>query len=274
MNWRHVEDHFRGQRHVVSARQAESASQARHLRRVAAQRNWYRPFRGVCGPRMPFDLKREQHAGLLWVAGTVAVTGWAALWLLGVTDRLPPRTQLLVTHSRRNRYVGRLHVIRTRHIDLAGIHTVDRLDIVSPSWAITDFAASATTSLLRSALIDGRQRGRFTVEEILELLVQRGPIPGRRRLRRLIGQLAGEGSDSALEHLVRRRIQADPRLPAPDRQKVVVEASDRVRNEIPIGWIMLGVTWTHLEDDGAWNVVVDQLCAHLAERRGAGATPP
>src|SRR5680860_1142690 len=135
MNWRHVEDHFRGQRHVVSARQAESASQARHLRRVAAQRNWYRPFRGVCGPRMPFDLKREQHAGLLWVAGTVAVTGWAALWLLGVTDRLPPRTQLLVTHSRRNRYVGRLHVIRTRHIDRMDACKVDvpRPDDVQPS---------------------------------------------------------------------------------------------------------------------------------------------
>ena len=299
MNWIHVEDRLRDQRQVVSARQAESAVQSRHLRRVAAGRRWYRPFRGVCGPRLPFDLKREQQAGLLWVGGEVAITGWAALWILGVIDRVPPRTHLLVTHSRRNRYLRRMHVIRSRHIELSGIHRVDRLAVVSAAWAVTDLAARASKNLLRSALIDGRQRGHFALEEILDLLEQRGPIPGRRRLREVIAELAGERSDSTLEHLVRRRLAEDPRLPDPDPGQVALLASDGVRNEIdigwlsrqvgleclgfgahsnrrqlhidavrqnalaPTGWIIFSVTWTHLEDDAAWEVLVSQLRAHL-----------
>ena len=248
---------------------------------------------------MPFDLKREQQAGLLWVSGTVAVTGWAALWLLGAIDRVPPRTQLLVAHSRRNRYVGRLHVIRTRHIGAAGIRAVDGMHVVSAAWAITDMAASAGLSLLRGALLDGRQRGHFTYGELADLLEVRGPIPGRRRLRALIDQLSSERSASTLEHLVRGRIRRDPRLPNPDDAPVSVEASDGVRNEIdigwtarkvgleclgfgahssrrqlhvdavrsnalaPLGWIILAVTWTHLEDDHAWEVLVEQLRRHL-----------
>lgn len=285
---------------MVCARQAESPSQARQLRRVALKRDWYRPYRGVCGPRMPFDLRREQQAGLMWVAGTVAVTGWAALWLHGAMDRVPPRTHLLVSHARRNRYLRRVHVIRTRHLDAAGIRKVAGMDVVSPAWAVTDLAARTTTQVLRGALIDGRQRGCYTLDQILEVLRERGPIPGRRRLRRLIAELEEDGSDSTLEHLVRHRLNADVRLPDPDPGKVVLTASDGVRNEIdigwswgrvgleclgfaahssrrqlhtdavrsnalaPLGWTILLVTWTHLEDDRAWEALVRQLRGHLA----------
>lgn len=198
------------------------------LRRAARAHAWEQPHAGVVrlGPESN-DPRNGLAAAVLRVRSNdpkhvTALTGWTALWLYGLRERMPSTTYLTSNHARRAPAVKLVRMRRSRTLSDRDVTTLDGLPVVTPARLFCDIAGSVSESLLRGFLIDARQRGFVAFAEIREALDRAGNVRGARRLRTLMDELEAERSDSVFEDKMRRKLERAGFEPDPGQAGVPV----------------------------------------------------
>ncbi len=272
------------------------------LRRTARDRGWERPHRGVISlPGLQPTPERRLAAAVVRIGAPVQVAAWSAAWLWGLVPALPSEVELLVPHGRRAARADRVRVHRTRNLGELDVATVRGLPSTSLARTLCDLAGRLQLAALRNLVIDARQRRLVTLVELGLTLDRLGPIPGAGRLRQVITELGGDGSDSPLEFGLRRRFVAVDMRPDDgqaavvtphrtvhidipwSRQQVGVEPygfgshserwhlevdSSRHNGVILTDWLVFRATWRHLEDDAAFAELAADVRAALIQRGG------
>ena len=161
-------------------------------------------------------------AALARAGDRAAVGGEAALWLHGVTRRLPNEVRIWVPPSCRDsrHEANGCRIRRNSRLTAANVVEVDGLRTVNATQAIFD-EARRELGWLRNVAIDARHQGLLDRPR-LAALVQRHPtVAGRATLRRVLDDLTEDDSDSGFEHRVRARLTELGLVPAPGQATVL-----------------------------------------------------
>lgn len=175
------------------------------------------------------ELSQEARirAAQLWVGGLAPAAAWTAAYLHGLVAAAPSNVQLWVRAPRSPRRSDRLEVRRSRTLIPADCTEIRGLSTTSFPRTLVDLAGSIELEQLRSFAIDGRHRRQYESEELVQLVARHSNAPGHAKLRQILSELAGDGSDSGFEFLAARRL-AESGLPA-DAQQTAVVTNEGVR---------------------------------------------
>jgi len=94
-----------------------------------------------------------------------------------------------------------IRFIRSRTLQAFDIGEIDALPVATLARLSIDLAPHASTADLRGLLIDARQQ-RADLDAVIERVLNSTIFPGRRRLRHVLTEIAGDRVDSVFAHLV------------------------------------------------------------------------
>lgn len=149
-----------------------------------------RLYRGVYASTMQPETWELRVAGAVLAAGRGAVVSHGSAAVLHGMFWLDPgdrRIELTVPHARRVEIPGVL-VHRSVHLDEVDITRIGVLRVTSQARTLRDLAGSRPTWKLERAVDEAVADG-APVELIRTRLDECGPVPGRRRLRRILDRL-------------------------------------------------------------------------------------
>lgn len=204
----------------------------------------------------------------------------------------------MLPHARRVT-PARTVIRRSRYFEAADRTTVDGISVVTPPFLLVAIAGRATLDTMLGLALDARQRRLLDPAALSSRLETLGRVPGRRKIERLVVELARDGSDSVFESRVRDRLRASGLTPTDtpyavrlsDGQtvhldiafpaaRVAIECQGhmahstrrqldrdaRRENAIALsgGWLVLKLTWDRFIYD--WAGFLTELRAALAAR--------
>lgn len=208
--WNRLLAHAAEQRGLLASRQGHLAGlDPAEVRRRAHRDGWTRLRPGVwlvAGAPTPIDVR--VRSAVLAVGRPVAVTRWTAAALHGLRSQAGP-VQLVVPWRRRAVGLANVETLRSRTFDGDDVATVEGLPVVRPARMFADLAAVADRETLRSLLIDARQRGTVTLEQVVVQLLSSGNVRGSGTLRELVHDLDETVVDSTFERAVARWLLAN-----------------------------------------------------------------
>jgi hypothetical protein len=136
------------------------------------------------------------------------VSGWTAAAMMGLVRNHPQNVHLLLPHDRRAPALTDAEVTRSRRIVRADAIDIDRVRCTTlPRTALTLAAADADPTRIRDLLIDGVQRRKATLSDVLTLLERTGGVTGRPSLDRIVAELVRDQVDSGLELDTTRKVR-------------------------------------------------------------------
>lgn len=212
---------------VITTRQAEACGiSARTLQRRAAREGWIRLGRGVyLLPGHAVTDHVRMWAAVAAVAsahGTddqtpplVAVTGLAAAWLRGYAPRPRGRLEVVLPHGNVAPTVPGIRFIRSRTLRPDDIGAIDALPVATLARLAIDLAPLTTAADLRGLLIDARQQ-RGDIDAVIKRVLDSTIFPGRRRLRQVLSEIAGDRVDSVFAYLVGEWLRSHGFNPVPE----------------------------------------------------------
>jgi hypothetical protein len=196
--------------HGITDKVLQRGCRARQLQRVHT--GVYVDFTG------PLPWETRVWAAWLACGPEAALTGETALRWYGIDgDWRDPRIHLAVPHAKR--LDPRPDVVISRHRDLASqLHgsrepSIVRLDVA----VLTTASAESDVSRRAAILLDACRQRRTTPPRLIAELESFTNLPGRRLLRRVLGD-AAEGVQSFLEQAYLRRVERAHGLPTARRQ--------------------------------------------------------
>lgn len=145
----------------------------------------------------PTDQARA-HGATLAFPGAV-VTGWSGAALHGLRRTMPKRIELLRVMGVGDVQTKQLVARRTRFLPDEDHTLVDGVPVVVVPRLLRELSRVATSEGLRDLLIDARLHDPTVTQATSKLLERDLRFPGRPRLRRVVDELADDGSDSGFE---------------------------------------------------------------------------
>ncbi|HZX04789.1 hypothetical protein [Kribbella sp.] len=208
----------------------------------------------------PLPWETRMWAAWLSCGPGAALTGTTALRRYGVAgDWRDGRIEIAVPHSRR--VDPRPGVVVTRHRQLPTlVQTSREPPMVRLEVALLVTArAEADVSRRAAVLFDACRQRRTTPSRLLAELDALPELPGRRILRRILGE-AAEGVQSLLEQAYLRRVERAHGLPRARRQVRAADAGGVVYRDSeypPYGVIVeLDGKAGHADADGRWRDMI------------------
>lgn len=288
------------QQGLVTLDQARACGFPRQtLREIAQKQGWTSPLPGVLAlPGSADTPHRRVAAILLHVGQPAAVTGWTAAWLHGLRTARPTVTEVLLPAGRRAPSLAMVQARRTRHWSERHLTQRSGITVVEIPRMLCDLASRANENALRPLLIDARQQGLTTLDEVAAVTAELANAPGTALVRALVTALRPATADSELEWRWRRRLQEAGLHPDAGPCVIVFGNGRRMQIDIPFlkyqvgletdsfgfhadrtsldtdalrhngamteGWLVLRATWTHLGRDSG--EVVAALRSALVQR--------
>lgn len=231
------------QRHGVvwfgDASEAEVA--IRTLRTRANREQWQQLFPNAwLAPGAPLTPLATLTAATLATGG--AASRWSALWLHGLDVRLRPKPQVILPYGRIGRTLGDIEVLRSRTLAPHHLTEADGVAAVTVARAFADLAPQVFPGSLRHLVIDAEHLGLLERAD-LHALCEELPtgVPGLRRLRGVLAELAGTRSDSGFEHEVRAGLAADgiPVHPEPFPYRCEDGVTVHLDVAVPQHWVVV-----------------------------------
>jgi hypothetical protein len=219
MGWSELHQCAAGRRFVTYA-EAEACGVPRSTLDARAHREKWppRPHPAVVVlPGPPLTQRETIQAAVASVGEHAVVGGQSALWLHGLLDRPPSRTELWVPppyHARSDagRIVRRTSLLTPDDtVDVQGIATL------AFPWVMRDLAGRRSLERLRYLALDGRFAGLLPDGALDPVLERDHRFRGRAALAQVAADLLGDGSDSGFEFSMRDRL-ADRGLPPDEGQ--------------------------------------------------------
>lgn len=222
---------------LVERSQAEALGvPARTLDRRALREGWARVQPGVLAvPGSAATPERRIAAAVLACAVPAMATRWSAAYLWGLTDRLRLPVTVVVPHRCRAPRLDGAAVLRSRTLADSDRHERDGIAVAGVARLLADLAAEASLEVLRPVAITARQQGLLDPADLWEMWERMGPARGHDRVRRLLGELCRERTDSILEARVRGLLRRYG-LPEPHPEPYPVQAQGRVVARVDIAW--------------------------------------
>ena len=214
----------------------------RALARRAGREGWPSPFPSVwrC-PGSEATPTSVAAAAVLALGGHAVAGGWTAAWLWDAVRRLPTPLEVLVPHGQRSHASRRLRTLRTRTLQPEERTMVAGVPCTTLARTCCDLSGRVERPFLRALLIDGRQRGQLTLEEVAQGAARRRPAKGTAMLLRLCHELDAVRCDSVLEERVRGAL-AEAGYPPPAAAPLTVPtAHGRVEVDIPWPHLQIGI---------------------------------
>lgn len=305
MSWQRLFGEAARHHGCVTPAMAERAGVgARALGQRAWREAWPAPFPAVWRCPGHDETPVGLAAAAVLAAGDQALAaGWTAAWLWEAVRQLPTPLEILVPHSQRSRAHRKLRTLRTRTLQPDERTVVAGIPSTTLARTCSDLSGRLERPFLRALIIDGRQRGQLTLDEVAEAAARRRPARGSAMLLQLCHELDADRCDSMLEHGVRRAL-AEAGYPPPARAPVTVPtAHGAVQVDIPWpqlrigietdgfgahsdrahlhrdqqrhnallldGWQVLRLGWWRFETD--WHGFLGELAALFGQRAGARA---
>lgn len=268
MTWSELHARAARQHGVVSRACAQVAGLAASTVASRAAREGWTELAPGCWllPGAPERVQARLQAAVLAYPHSVA-TGWTAAALHGLRRTAPSKLELLRPVGVAAVETSRVTTRRFRALPSGDVTHVDRLPVVTPVRLLRELAGVANEPALTDVAIDVRLRRRTAIAEAAAMLQRDRRFRGRAHLRRVIGLLADDDSDSGFEHRVVDRLHAAG-LP-PDGQQGEVRTRDGVRR-LDIVWSTLGVA---IECLGfSFHSPVAQLRRDVARQNAIAAT--
>jgi hypothetical protein len=203
--------------------------------------NWQRLATGIVLTR-PDDPTRADwiEVGLALAGSRAALTGWDAVRVRGLGDRLPPnRIVTVLTRSGMNRVVGGVRLRRTarpftRTIRSVHAESLPLVPVVSTARAVTDTALEyRDVGRVRALVTSAIQRRACRIEDLLAEL-RDGPRNGSRPLRLALAD-AADGARSAAEAAAVSKLRRSA-VPAFELNVPVVDRAGRLIYVVDVLW--------------------------------------
>lgn len=301
MGWAELHQRTGGQRFFTYA-DADACGVARSSVDGRARRERWptRPHPGVIvSPGPPLSDHERIHAAVVSAGAGAVVGGRSALFLYGLIDRAPSRTQLWVPPPNRARPDAGRIIRRTTLLRPDDVVRVAGLPALRFPWVLRDLAGARSLERLRYLALDGRFTGLLPSGSLAAVIERDRRFRGRGNLAQLHEDLAGDGSDSGFEFTTRDRLDAagippdigQAQLWTPGRprridlpygdQKVGVEClglayhrtraqldadAERANDIASLGsWLILQMTWT-MQFGAAWDRFLTRLRLALTSR--------
>jgi hypothetical protein len=236
--WRDVVVDAEGRHGVTSRWRADQLGlDSTTFYRRSAAAGWEPVLPGVrIAPGRAQDLRSILVAVADATRGQAVAAGRTATWLHGLREWPPQLLEVLVPHElspppRHRRIVVR----RARWLRAGDMIDVDAVRTLNgPALALS--AARWPAEELRGLLIDGSHRGILDLEELLERLVDVGPIPGKGALRKAAHDLLHRGIESVFEDDVRTDLSRRGYQPAPGPQRIETPDGRGLTIDIALPW--------------------------------------
>lgn len=241
LTWMRTINGYELPRVLVPAQAAKLELTPGRIRTELRRGNWQRLASGIVLTR-PDDPTREDwaEAGIALAGPGAALSGWDALSLRGLGDRVPPNGPVLVLRRQgMNRLVGGVRLRRTNRpfsqITISPHSTrLPFAPIVSTARAVADTALDYEDAARVRALVTSViQRRVCRIEDLLAELRQ-GPSNGSSGLRSALAD-AADGARSAAEAVALGRLRRAA-VPAFELNVPVVVGSGRVRFVVDVLW--------------------------------------
>lgn len=222
MRWSKIIEHAAAFGGVFPLAPVASAAgvQVSGLRKVIAERGWWRPYPGVAAlPGTPINARSRALAAAVYCGAQppdalppevverfpprlVAVSGLTAAHLYGVQRTPPTRVDLLLPAGRMLSHAD-WTVTRSRALTPELVCWHDQLPLVAPALLVRHLAAYFTVGKLRAVVVDLLHAGMLRLAD-LEALVRGQSFQGRGKIREILASLeSAERVDAPWELEVR-----------------------------------------------------------------------
>jgi hypothetical protein len=236
--WEQAAQEAGSHRQLLTRHDAEAAGLSRStIARQVRGRAWaWRQPKVLALPGTPSDARVSLEAAVLSIGEPVYVTGWSLLWLVGLLPYAPTTVDVAVPYARNPSARKHVRVWRCKVLD-EDVDAYDGFPVTSVALALLFIARASEKQFLRTLIIDARQRRLLTLVELRALCARACSAGGTRLLRELCDELDPDGSESALDYLVRQKL-ATTDLPEPDPHPVPIDVPGATVH-VDIGWSRL-----------------------------------
>lgn len=189
---------------------------ANTVRQRALRESWRRPHVGVFVlPGAPPGPRLAASAAVLAAGPRALVAGRTAAWLWGLRRSPVGHVELIVPADRAAPRLRGVRTVRTVSLWQDDADIRDGLVVTTVARTVCELARTCTFEALLDAVSTAAQRRLVSLGEVERCRRRMGRYRGAAQLRRVLGQLECERTDSGLERDVRRLLRSAGLRPAP-----------------------------------------------------------